>query len=317
VFSPVLIFGQKVEIKPVSLWMADACYALASQGNYLFVGSNNRVYIFEFGESELKSVSFCPVDSVVNSLFVQDNYLYVADRYIGLIIFDLSEIQKPKLISYYCGPGVSHDVWINNQTAFLAVDNFGVEIIDLSNPLQPKKMVRIPTLDETWAVTGYHNYLFTANYRADLKIFDLSDLQQPKVLSSVSNLNGLGLGLYLNWPYLYAAIGDSGLQIIDVSEPSQPKILGRCPRSISSPFVFTCGIKVINSYAFVADMAGLQIIDVSNPHQPKQIGYHSTMADGVAVTLEVMPTKNQNEYLVYLSLGGSGLKILKVKIGGK
>lgn len=311
----MLVFSQieAVEIKPVSLWITDGCYAMATNGDYLFVGSNDKIYIFEFKDPHLRQIAQCQIDYVVNALFVDGNYLYVADYYIGLSIIDISKITQPKLVGYYCGPAVSHDLWVNGHYAYLAADRYGVNVIDISDPTQPKKVSRIRNFDKTWAVTGRDNYLFMANYYDGLRIIDISDPEKPQQISSFSEIDGEALGLCLNWPYLYNTLGTAGTQIIDVSNPAKPKFLGHCPCYRSANYIYAWGIKVAGDYAFVTDMAGLQIIDVSNPEKPKQVGYCSLMDYGVAIAIEVRQTGNPQEFLVYVGIGGSGLRVLKVR----
>lgn len=287
-------------------WIIDGVYAVTIIGDYAYFGSNDCVYVIKLSNKDSQYETRIKIGGVVNDLYVDSNYLYVADREIGLQIFDISDLKNPRKLGLYLAPASVQDIWISNKYVYLAAKSAGVRIIDISHKDSLKEIANLLAPYSAWAVMKVDDYVYVSDYRNGLFIYD-SNL---KLINKLP-MDGVGLGLYSKESYLYYAIGDSGLQIYDISNPARPKILGRCPRSQSSNFIFSWSVQVIDNYAFVADMGGLQIVDVSNPKKPKQIGYYSVIDDGFATQLFISKINTQ-EFIVYLTLGAAGLRILKV-----
>lgn len=128
--------------------LSDESEAVFVNGNYLFVGKGNysekaknaEFQIFDISEIKNPKLiySHYPSEGYVESLFVKDNFLFLAADKAGLKIFDITNPQKPILVSQIKTPGSVENVFVLNNFAFLALGEEGFNVIDISNIKNPK-----------------------------------------------------------------------------------------------------------------------------------------------------------------------------------
>ena len=71
-----------------------------------------------------------------NAVFVQDSLAFVLDWNSYLQVVNVSDPTTPVLLGGYDAPGYPYDLFVQDGLAFV-VDNFGLQIIDVSNPVNP------------------------------------------------------------------------------------------------------------------------------------------------------------------------------------
>lgn len=107
------------------------------------------------------------------------------------------------------------------QTAYLACDERGLLVVDLSNPVLPKSK-KFLKLDDAAAVVHAADRLYVACGTAGVSIYDVAIADDPKLLGTVQCSDALDLAL--NWPHLYVADRVAGLVVVDVTNPRAPTI---------------------------------------------------------------------------------------------
>jgi PKD repeat protein len=94
-----------------------------------------------------------------------------------------------------------------------------------------------------------------------MTIFDISDVENPTIVSKTAALPGIVQDIILVGNYAYVAAGFGGLRIIDVTDTANPKEI-----SFFDTPGFARAVAVGDDYAFVADKdGGLRIIKISEP----------------------------------------------------
>jgi hypothetical protein len=181
--------------------------------------------------------------------------------------------------------------------AYVFVDDSGLTVLDVRDPLSPEGVYRLDTGDgSVTAAHGAADYAFAATTTvglvaidvrdpgnvhevgryslegrvADLWAADVSDPSAPRVLGT-ARLPSSPWGVRADGHLVYVADGDSGLRIFDVAKPAAPKEVGRWPTRDGSN-----GLDVALPYAFVADNSGLEVVDVSDPSAPTLAGWLDT-----------------------------------------
>ena len=183
--------------------------------------------------------------------------------------------------------------------AYVANDNPGLQIIDISNPTTPTLKGNYDTPGNTYGVQVVGNYAYVAGDDSGLQIIDISNPTTP-TLKSNYNTSGYAMGVQVVGNYAYVADGYSGLQIIDISNPTNPTLKGNYDTSS-----LAVRVQVVGNYAYVADdNSGLQIIDISNPTTPTLKGNYDT--NGNAWGVQVVGN------YAYIADGGSGLQIIDI-----
>lgn len=128
------------------------------------------------------------------------------------------------------------------------------------------------------------NFLYVACRSAGLKIFDITDPENPIFKGSVVT-GGLALEVCVSGNI--AAIADyyGHLKIIDVSNPSLPRIV-----ATYETYIYISEIDISGNYVYVADdSSGLKIIDISKPKTPHLVGQFDTdiFADAVCISNKI------------------------------
>ena len=143
-------------------------------------------------------------------------------------------------------------------------------VLDVSNPAAPTwvgESELLPGLVMGVAVEG--DYAYVTTMYSGLKIFDISQAAQPRLISSVEPKNP-GCGpLTLQAGIAYIACNPSGLFVVDVNDPISPKILAS--DSIRGTMV---SIALLNEFVYLVDYSkGIVIVDKSDPGNPQQVGF--------------------------------------------
>lgn len=160
---------------------------------------------------------------------ILDNYLYTVD-YKSLKVFQLSDPGNPELLeTVNLGVGIE-TIFPQNDHLFIGTQS-GVRIYDVSNPRQPKAVSRFDHVTSCDPVVANDNFAL-ATLRGgtpcngnvnQLDILDISDIENPTLISSTSLLNPYGLGLAENDANLvYVCDGYAGLKAFDMSNPELP-----------------------------------------------------------------------------------------------
>ena len=192
----------------------------------------------------------------------------------------------------------SRDFQIAGNYAFVT-DYLGLHVIDLSDPVRPRRIADLDTKGDAWGLQVVGNYAYVADYLEGLQMIDVSNPMSPIRVGGV-NTSGTALAVQVVGNYAYLADGESGLQVIDVSNPARPVVVGGADTSGRAT-----GLEVVGNYVCVADgESGVQVIDVRNPTHPSIVAALDTR--GYAVDLRV-----EGDY-AYVADGPAGLQVLDV-----
>ncbi len=174
------------------------------------------------------------------------------------------------------GTGAYDKVYVKGNYAYCSAGYAGLDIINIANPANPKKVGNYDTPGHTYDAWIKGNYAYAADGQSGLHIIDITSPSSPKSIGSCDT-PGTCASVYVYGNYAYIADGYSGLQIIDVSTPSAPTLVGNFPTAHRTNSVY-----VVGNYAYVIMgewdseideiFGGLIILDISNPTSPQQVG---------------------------------------------
>jgi hypothetical protein len=215
-------------------------------------------------------------------------FLYVADKYEGLVVIgDPDPKSKTPGVSTLLdgdprnnflkralafNPGGilngARRITIAGTYAYMLCDR-GLVVVDLDNPLKPRVAAEIgaPALDSPQGIAIQFRYAFVVD-RAGLKILDVSDLGDPRLISgALVPLEG-ARNVYVARTYAYVAAGKQGIAIVDVEKPEEPKL----DQSFTADGKLTdtrdikIGMVDASAFAFVADgRNGLRVLQILSP----------------------------------------------------
>jgi choice-of-anchor B domain-containing protein len=149
-----------------------------------------------------------------------------------LLVIDISDEINPVLLHDLDGmlPG-SHDIYVENDTAFVNGSGSGLWVYDFSGPAPAV----IGSLDSYPDAGGNHSgwldndndiYVFAdENFGFDLKVCevsDLTDIQVESTFNSDVHPSSIPHNLIIKENYVYLSYYHDGLQIFDIADPQNP-----------------------------------------------------------------------------------------------
>ncbi len=221
---------------------------------------------------------------------------------------NLSLSHLTKLGSYNTA-GESKDVTLSSDgsKAYVADDDKGLVIVDISDPYNPTKLSSYNTAGNAKAValSSDGTKAYVADYRNGLVIVDISNPAHPTKLGSCDTAGELfDVTLSSDGTKAYVADYWNGLVIIDISDPVHPTKLGSYNTAGGANGVT---LSSDGTKAYVADFThGLVIVDISNPAHPTILSSYNIPGNGYKVTLSGDGTK------AYIAAGIEGLIIVDI-----
>ncbi|MBT6815766.1 MAG: choice-of-anchor B family protein [Flavobacteriales bacterium] len=212
--------------------------------------------------------------------------LYACASNSAMDIYSLDTPTLPNLIYSYTDVGHVHDAYVRNDTAYLNCGNDGFRIIDFHYLDLGGGMA----WDELASFTSYpdagYNHsgwlsddgtiyaMQDENHGYDVKIIDVSDLNNITVLSTLNsgeNAQSMAHNGIIKGDFLYLAYYHDGLRVFDISDPSNP--IQICNYDTYSPSSYNSYKGAWGVYPYlpsgniiVSDMqSGLYVLDCTVP----------------------------------------------------
>ncbi|MCP4725390.1 MAG: T9SS type A sorting domain-containing protein [bacterium] len=230
----------------------------------------------------------------------------------GMIeIADITDPANPAILSNILINGEIRDIDISGNYIFAGRGSGGgMVIVDITSPESPVIVGSCIENSSVWEVEVVGEYAYAADYSAGLKVIDISDPNDPVMVSEwdagSTTPSGKAQGVSVSGNYAYMACGSWGIYTIDISDPLNLIQVSRFdPQYFKSHDVCVSG-----NYAYVAECYyGMSILDISDPANPIRV-FSSKDADFGAHGWEVIVSENV-AYLYDYSFGG-GLTILDI-----
>ncbi len=243
----------------------------------------------------------------------------------GLAVYSLANPAAPEFISYVDGFGLTHGIYVRNDTAWCSNGWDGFAMLNLS---------QLPTVQ---ALGGLSNYPFSGYNHSNwigndgigvmsdedfgllLKVIDTRRPTDIQVLSYFSvpaaDSNTMPHNPYLLGRLCFVAYYQDGLQVFDLSDPAQPFQVGfydTYPESSRQQYAgaWACYPYLPSHRILVSDMQhGLFVLDASKvlkAYAPKPVTMISVFPNPVAGVLHVRYDRSLHGPIHYKILDADG-----------
>ncbi|MBX3743996.1 MAG: hypothetical protein KF833_01675 [Verrucomicrobiae bacterium] len=183
---------------------------------------------------------------------------------------------------------VNQGTWVNER-----MQGGGLQVFDVSNPLQPVLLGNLGTTGEPTAVHVVGNIACLAAGSVGIHLIDVGDPTRMVRLSGLTTV-GAASRVQVVENIAYVAYQGSGLQVLDVSDPARP--LRRGSLSLGTHLGLLTDMHVSGGHAYITEVGwapfgqspstpSLYVLDVSNPARPVRVG--SLILPGQAYAVRV------------------------------
>ncbi|MGD8752558.1 MAG: hypothetical protein PVG14_14105 [Anaerolineales bacterium] len=254
-------------------------------------------------ESGLQLVEVGTLDTAgeASGISVSGAYAYLADRWQGLRVIDVSNPQQPVEIGSNSRLGSAVGLDVIDDYAYIAdsVDGFHTVHSPVYAGFQPLGTTSDHGVTEDVVIVRGLAYL--ADGEEGLRILDVTNPTVPREIA-VHDFGGDAVALAVRGDFAFVADrGNGGLQILPISDPTR---LSEAPIFFDTPGQPN-DLELLGDFIFVADGdTGVRIINIGNPSRPYEMGSIDTPGD--AVGLDVV-----GEYL-YIADSGEGMRIVNI-----
>jgi hypothetical protein len=167
-------------------------------------------------------------------------------------------------------------VTVAGNFAYVSAWQGGLHVIDISDPLNPKRVGGLLECGAAHDVTVSGNYAYVASY-CGLFIVDVSDPSRPRMVGK-SDKGYSSNGMAVSGHHVYLVAG--GLHVLDVSSPSRPQEVGvyEIEDGASMWSLAIAGDRARACITFArrtlqgGRIVGLQVLDIDDPTRPRLLG---------------------------------------------
>jgi hypothetical protein len=292
--APVSRFGQKFWVKskyatavaaPTTLAVDPARWRMKSDGTMIDPESAAKLT----GDARRQLVN---EEQPIHPLYA---YLYVADKYEGLILVNAATLLDGDPLNNYLKRALdparypngafnpagaldeANNITIAGHYVYLTTAR-GLVVVDIADPLNPRITGQISAaeLKHPRAIAIQFRYGFIVDDEG-MKVLDLSSPGSPKLVSGALVPLGDAHDVYVARTYAYVANGKEGIAIIDVEQPEMPRLdqTYNAEGRLNDAHQVKVAMTNASLFGYVADgKNGLRILQLTSPEtMPEYAGF--------------------------------------------
>ncbi len=158
-------------------------------------------------------------------------------------------------------PGIASDVAVSGNYCFVAGEDSGLQVAEISDPQNPQIISYLYMPGETVGVAVSGNRAFVVNKDSGLHIIDVADPANPRIIGHLQT-PGTAQEIELSGDHAFIADGEAGLQVVDISNLIGPQIVAAVatPGSVDD-------VSIFGDHAYITD-GSFHVVDISDPANP-------------------------------------------------
>ncbi len=256
-----------------------ALRSITVQDNYMYVGwsdsgEDGYLYVLAQGIGSISKLGDVDIPGGAYHITHEWPYVYFGDSSAGLTICEVTTASAPTYVSSTNLISWGADLAVDNDTVYIIPLDAGLQVMDVSTPLTPVPLTRLPVVNSAYAMELKDGYLLVAEVGSGtygaIKTVDISDPANASVVADYYPPDRpTDLSLYGD---TLATAGSMNWMLYDASDPLD---IQPCSSTAEVGVVYEIGLYGDAIYVFL-DLVGypVKIYDISNPYSPN---YESTM----------------------------------------
>jgi len=205
--------------------------------------------------------------------------VFVGANFAGLQVYDTRNTSAPVRDTFVLDADMAVDICIDDGKAYVANEQSGLKILDVSDPRKPTTLGSIDSSvgPYTTSVVARDSFAYIESYRPKFRTVDVTNPSNP-VSAGTCELFGWPGAMVLRDSFVYVAEARR-FQIVNVTRPREPVLVGSCVSGDGQYF------KVVlqETLAYVAGGGPLQVISIAEPSSPNIVDTGARYSMGLAV----------------------------------
>ncbi len=237
---------------------------------YIAAGVSGLQIVDISNPDSLFVVSFLDdMPGIARDIALRDNFALLANDNAGLTIIDIEDPEHPIEFVNYRDIGRVTTIALSETHAFLTCPDSGFAIVDISDINVPQFTSFIRVGARELYIHG--NFAIACMGFYGLRIFDISDADNPEEIEVESIGDVASLTIRDNFAFVVGSIGSQGgeIAIYDISDIESWERLGSLPIWNKAWYI---SIHENNAYC-LGDNYGpyISVVDISNPEEPERL----------------------------------------------
>lgn len=245
------------------------------------------------------------------------NLVFVADRYDGLAVVDISNLNNAMLDTWVLKTGSAWDVHVDGNRCYVAGYVDGLRLLDVTDPMQPTFLSGLDTSftdASDFSATARDSFAFIGWRNPYLRVASVNDPRHPQMVAACSVFSNPE-DMVLRDSLLYCT-EDYRFQIVNIARPRAPTSVGSCGMVDGTYW----GFVLQDSFAYCGSWDGLSIVNVANPAAPFVVSQTSgtrlsTWGIAVRETLAFIPSGDETLWVYSVANPAAPYPIAGVPLG--
>ncbi len=252
------------------------------------------------------------IDGASLAVTVQGDIMYLGTGQ-RIALLDISNPAMPRVIGKtQTFPGIVVDFAISGGLAYVADDEAGLRIVDVSDPANPAfagfySIPRIALHDEVntlmydnvASVAVAQGHAYVAEYQFGLRVVNIADPSNP-VEVGFYDTPGDAHGVAVAGDTAYVADFDHGVRVVNIADAARPVESGHCDTPGEAQSLEVAGDTVY----LAGGSAGMLVVNIADPTHPLLVGRFPTHGYTQSLTIK--------DGYAYIADGSAGLVVVNI-----
>ncbi|MCK4662161.1 MAG: T9SS type A sorting domain-containing protein [Bacteroidales bacterium] len=259
---------------------------LCNHGNFENTGKTYNISNNSKTDNALKHVSSPLISGVYYDIVTKNNTIYAVNEW-GIMIFDVTEKTNPLLVNSILLP-ITMNTYIDLHNNYLFVSGGAIMdttyIYDISTPHKPDYLTGFQERTIKSCIKNNILFLQIHHYENDtfidkLKIFEISNIKYPKLLSEIENVKSFDLSdnyLYTIFSTYNSIDTIINLKIYDITNTTEPVQLNEI-ELIDNNHTYFPYLLIEDNFIYIEGKNNLHILNIEAPIYP-EIESHSELS---------------------------------------
>ncbi|KPA16560.1 Peptidase C13, legumain [Candidatus Magnetomorum sp. HK-1] len=182
---------------------------VAVTGNTVYVADKcSDIHIIDLSNSIITDT--VDINNCVNDIIVAENIAYISKGFYGLHIIDLQNSSQS--LGFVDTPDYASGISLFDSLIYVADDNSGLQIIDVSDDSNPYIIDSLDLPDSVYDISISDDIAYVANNHSGIQVLDISNPTKPYILATIKT-NHPARGITVADDKLYV-VGEKYLSIL-------------------------------------------------------------------------------------------------------